>query len=495
MATAIKSRPSARRGVLDNEKRSEMDDELDDGAARYVAVGDVVAGKYLVERVLGTGATSFVVAARHLDLDGTVALKFLTKNLTLDAVVVARFMREARAACQVHSKHVARVYDVGTHERAPFVVMEHVHGRDLSAVLRTEGPLRVETAVEYVLHACKALAAAHAAGIVQRDVTPESLSLVDLAGAPCVKLLDCGISKPALVESEGRRVRLRGELSIGTPSYLAPEQIRSSSAADAQSNVWSLGAVLYELLTGAPAFSGVTVTEVCAAVLESTPAAITEFRSDVPRGLVEVIATAMDKDRRRRSPNVAELAAALLPFARQEVRMAAEREGWSLAQRAGASSISSTPTSWTRAEEILPPPVRYAPAEDEPGQSRAGSLARAAVLVGTLIGAVALYVAMAPQTASRLGAAPPVAQAMSLAPVAAPAVAPAQRDTKAQVDGARAASLPRAHEKASRGFVSSAAANVRKAVASSPPSLRTSSPAARPSSTATPRHRVVDLGY
>ena len=310
---------------------------------RYVAVGDVVAGKYLVESVLGSGGMAFVLSARHIELDEQFALKFLSRELVSDPVVVERFMREARAACRIRSEHVARAYDVGTHDGAPFMVMEHLRGRDLSAALEA-GPLAVHDAVEYTLQACEALAAAHAIGVIHRDIKPENLFLVAgrQRGTRCVKLLDFGISKVALTGA-AEATRLTGYLSIGTPSYMSPEQIRSSASADAQSDVWSLGVVLYELLTGTPPFAGETVTEVCAAVLEDAPCLVDVLRPEVPRELADVVARAMEKDRTRRYASMAELASALAAFASPHAQ--AEVERWSL-----------TPVVRAVGNELLPPP-------------------------------------------------------------------------------------------------------------------------------------------
>ena len=343
--------------------------ELQDSRGRYVAVGDVVAGKYLVERILGAGGMAFVLSARHIDLDESFALKFLNQELLSEGVVVERFMREARAACKIRSEHVARVHDVGTHEGAPFIVMEHLVGRDLATVVEEEGGLRLEDAVEYVLQTCEALAAAHALGIVHRDIKPENLFLVERDGVPSVKLLDFGISKTGLARGDASS-RLTGSLSLGTPCYMSPEQIRASASADARSDIWSLGVVLYELLTGTQAFQAETVTEMCAAVLESEPAPVTRLRPEVPSGLAAVVARAMEKDAARRFSDVGELATALFPFASSHARMAAERSSMRMRLAGGAPDSSGrfvasyTPTSWTPTSEL--PQLEVVAAEDGP---------------------------------------------------------------------------------------------------------------------------------
>lgn len=310
------------------------DVQVDDGDRVYVAEGDLVAGKYRVERILGVGGVGFVVAARHAELGGHVALKFLKKRFLHDKSIAERFTREARAACRIKSDYVARVYDVGSHGRAPFIVMEHLSGRDLAAVLAERGPLPVADAVEYAVQACAALAVAHASSIVHRDIKPENLFLVDEEGTPTVKLLDFGISKLALAQDrpagewgpEGEA--LTGRMTCGTPDYMSPEQIRSTATVDARSDVWSMGMVLFEMLTAKTAFQAETVTDLCTAILEQEPPWLSDLRSEVPLGLSDVVAHCLQKDPGRRFASIAELAVALLPFAPPHAMAIAEGSAW-----------------------------------------------------------------------------------------------------------------------------------------------------------------------
>lgn len=297
---------------------------IDDDGSQYVSVGEIVAGKYRVERVLGVGGMAFVLAATHLELEERVALKFLNRDFLKKNAVTERFLREAKAACRIRSEHVARVYDIGMHKGAPFIVMEHLSGRDLATVLAERGALSVPEAALYMMQACDALAVAHSLGIVHRDIKPENLFLEEYEGLPCIKLLDFGISKIALSDGQDG-LRLTGQLTLGTPCYMSPEQIRSTASADTQSDLWSLGAVLYELLTGAQAFNAATVTGVCAAVLEDEPRPIHAWRADVPDELERVVARCLTKDPAQRFANVADLAAALLPFAPPRAVGLAER--------------------------------------------------------------------------------------------------------------------------------------------------------------------------
>ncbi|MDP9149798.1 MAG: protein kinase [Myxococcota bacterium] len=323
------------------------DVKVDDLDCVYVAEGDIVAGKYRVERVIGVGGTGFVVAARHLELDGDFALKFLKKRFLRDPLNVERFTREAKAACRIRSEYVARVYDVGSSRGVPFLVMDHLVGRDLGAVLADTGWLGVDDAVGYMIEACVALTVAHGHGIVHRDIKPENLFLVEHEDHHSVKLLDFGISKVALVDSHSQltAARLTGSLVLGTPLYMSPEQIRSTAAADPPSDVWSLGVVLYELLTATAAFQADSVAEVLAAVLAREPRPLAELRPDLPEGLCDVVVRCLQKDPARRFGTVAELAVALLPYAPARALAVAESSS-SIRHAAilalGANSLASS---------------------------------------------------------------------------------------------------------------------------------------------------------
>lgn len=317
--------------------------------SRYVSVGDLICGKYLVEKVLGVGGMAFVLSARHIELDEHFALKFLNAEFLQEKAIVERFMREAKAACKIRNQHVAHVHDVGSHAGAPFLVMEHLTGQDLADVLADQGALPIQEAAEYILQACEALAVAHSHGIVHRDIKPENLFLVGHDGPRTLKLLDFGISKMPVGCST-----LTGHLSLGTPHYMSPEQIRSTAGADPRSDLWSLGTVLYELLTGAHAFDGESGTEICAAVLETEPVPIRVRRPEVPEALCKIVEKCIEKERSQRWENAAELAHALLPFAPSRSIASAER-------CASVTRLSSaTPLAGTKIVPMLSsmPPAR-----------------------------------------------------------------------------------------------------------------------------------------
>ncbi|HVJ89516.1 MAG TPA: serine/threonine-protein kinase [Labilithrix sp.] len=326
--------------------------ELIDENKIYVSIGEIVAGKYRVERVLGVGGMAFVLSATHIELGEQFALKFLNEQFLRERTIIERFTQEAKAACRIRSEHVARVHDVGMHEGAPFLVMEHLMGRDLANVVAGSGALRIEDAVEYTMQACEALAVAHRHGIVHRDIKPENLFLVEHEGLPRVKVLDFGISKSMPCDAAPSS-KLTGELTLGTPCYMAPEQIRAASSADARSDLWSLGVVLYELLAGTEAFRAPSVTEVCAAVLEREPEPLERLRPDVPRELAEVVARCLEKDPERRFRDVSELAVALLPFAPSRALVCAER-ACSIMTCAASPSSSDPRVSSVRPSKPMP---------------------------------------------------------------------------------------------------------------------------------------------
>jgi serine/threonine protein kinase len=287
--------------------------------------GEIIAGKYEVQKLIGSGGMGYVVSALHVELGEKVALKFLRPEALAIPELVERFAREARAAAKIRSEHIARVFDVGSlPDGVPFIVMEYLDGQDLCDVLHQQGPMPTKVAVEYVMQACEALAAAHAAGVVHRDIKPENLFLTRHAqGLDFIKILDFGISKVAL--AQGKRAHVRTQMPLGSPVYMSPEQIRSSEGVDARTDIWSLGCVLFELLTGVVAFDEPSLMQLSAAILEHDPVPLRQFVPDAPVELENVILRCLEKDVSKRYGNIAELAIALYPFAPRRSRISAER--------------------------------------------------------------------------------------------------------------------------------------------------------------------------
>ncbi|MFO0679084.1 MAG: serine/threonine-protein kinase, partial [Polyangiaceae bacterium] len=298
-------------------------------ASPSIAPGSLVADKYRVVRTIGEGGMGVVVEAMHIHLGQRVAIKFLKREARSDGEIVARFAREARAAVQLTSEHVARVMDIGTlPDGAPFMVMEYLEGKDLSVVLAETGALPVEDAVEYVIQICDGLAEAHARGIVHRDVKTENLFLVERGGGMRIaKLLDFGISKAALT-GEASDVDVRSAKTtqiMGSPFYMSPEQLKSTVDVDHRTDIWSLGAVLFELLAGDTAFEGETFTSLVIRINNEAPRDLQALNPAVPDALVRIVRRCLEKNPADRFPNAAELAIALLPYARKRARVPAER--------------------------------------------------------------------------------------------------------------------------------------------------------------------------
>lgn len=292
--------------------------------APNIRPGDIIGGKYRVERIIGQGGMGTVVRARHTLLEQDVAIKVLATELAEDPQYAARFLREAQTAVSIKGEHVVRVLDVGTRENgAPFMVMEYLDGQDLGAVIETSGPLHIADAIDYVLQSSEALAEAHVAGLTHRDIKPSNLFLAKRSdGSPLVKLLDFGIAKPAAVTDT--RLTATGA-AMGSPSYMSPEQVRNAKNVDHRSDIWSLGASLHELLTGVPPFRAETFPALCAAIIADEPTALREKRKDAPLELEAVITKCLEKKPEGRYADVGELARALAPYGGPSSQISVER--------------------------------------------------------------------------------------------------------------------------------------------------------------------------
>ncbi len=278
-----------------------------------VATGDVVGGRYVVDGILAEGGMGVVYLATHSELQQRVAIKFLRENYTQNEVLVQRFLNEARAAASLKSEHIVRVIDVGQLENGrPYLVMEHLEGTDLEALLVREGPFEPERAVRYALEVTSALEEAHGAGIIHRDIKPENLFLATTdGGRQKVKVVDFGLAKRMDVAP---LVVTGPQDSMGSPCYMSPEQITTPHAVDARTDVWSLGAVLYRMLTLTMPFDGSTVLEVYARVLNAQPKPLREVRPELDRDIEAIVARCLEKDPARRYQSVHELSAALSAY-------------------------------------------------------------------------------------------------------------------------------------------------------------------------------------
>jgi serine/threonine-protein kinase len=291
--------------------------ESDDVLERVPRQGDLLEGKFRVERVVGTGGFGVVLGVEHIQLKQRFALKLLHPIFAPIPVVSARFLREAQTCARIHDEHVVRVTDVGTLvSGTPYLVMEFLEGRSLREILLDRGRVTADEAIEYVRQACAGVAAAHRLGIVHRDLKPENLFVVENAGKPQLKVLDFGISKTVCAEDDPQSLSLTTTHSrLGSPHYMAPEQVRDARMVDRRSDVWSLGVVLHELVSGSPPFDGGSAGDVYAAVVVDAPAKLLAKAPDAPPALEEIVLRCLDKDPSKRWSTIDELAAALAALA------------------------------------------------------------------------------------------------------------------------------------------------------------------------------------
>ena len=429
--------------------------DASDVTAGVPQAGDVVGGKFVVERVLGVGGMGVVVAAHHTHLDQTVAIKFLRRDAAKDELAVSRFLREARAVTVLQSEHVVRVMDAGRlDDGLPYLVMEYLNGLDLDQVLAQRGQLPLEEAVEYLLQAMEAVADAHAAGIVHRDLKPSNLFVTTRAdGSSLVKVLDFGISK-AFDTTGAKQVSLTAtSMTLGSPLYMSPEQVRSSKTVDARTDIWALGIIAYELLAGVQPFEAETVTGLCAKIVADEPVPLRSVRPDVPPAFEAIVLRCLEKNAASRYQSVADLAAALRPFA--------SPEGRSSVARIGRTGGRLTPTLASAPERVSqlggrassPTPSRPQPSDATVGyaetvaswqesadrrgkQVKTASVATAALVA---IAVLALVAAKWPRAAAPSTNPPPAVSAASVIDLPATVTLPA-----APTEVVTAAALPAA---------------------------------------------------
>lgn len=474
-----------------------------------VRPGDVLAGKYRVERVLGSGGMGFVIAARHLQLDQLVAMKFLRNTAAIDdAEAHARFVREAKASSRMRNEHVARVFDVGALDTGElYIVMEYLDGCDLSALVKQRGALSSQEAVEYVLQACEALAEAHSLGIVHRDIKLANLFVTrGPGGAPLLKVLDFGVSKTNPF-GETEHEMTRTSTMLGSPRFMSPEQMRDPRAVDARSDIWSLGVVLYRLIAGRAPFEADTLGHLLTKVMHERHESLTMFRPDLAPGFANIVDRCLEKDPSMRFANVAELAYALSFYAPDihRARAAADRIAATLSVQAmplldiprvpdpnpsnrSGLSESSTAAPWTGTHAGAPPPASKSPFV------WAAVLALFVAMAG--VGGIAIVEATKARArnasvAAAAPTAPPVPVPMTVEPsttavagtATAPPVAaaePAPTTTTPAPTVAAAAPPPPAEEKPSKPAVQHEERPSRRTASPPPAAAPVKRPAAKP---------------
>jgi serine/threonine-protein kinase len=298
---------------------SGFDSTLASGPERTDRTGQVLGEKYRLARLIGEGGMGAVYEAQHLVVKRRFAVKLLRPELAKNTEAIARFRREAEAAGALESEHVAAVIDFGeAPDGAPYIVMEYLVGESVAALLGREGPLPVPRAVSILLQVCRGLEVAHDAGIVHRDLKPDNLFVVKRTdGSDLVKILDFGIAKlqggPA-----GVQVTRTGS-APGTPHYMAPEQARGDKAIDRRTDIYALGVILYELLSGARPHPGDSYNAILAHILTKPPAPLATIRTGLPDGLARLVHRALATEPNDRPESAVEFAKSIASFVGREV--------------------------------------------------------------------------------------------------------------------------------------------------------------------------------
>lgn len=284
------------------------------GVHEDARIGTTIAEKYTIVRLIGRGGMGSVFEGRHALLARRFAIKFLLPQFASHREVLRRFENEAKAAGRLEHPNLAAVTDFGrAPDGSPYLVMEFLDGEDCAGLLRRVGPLPAPRAANIVLQACRGLAVAHDAGIVHRDIKPENLFLTTAGdGADLVKILDFGIAKLLPADAS---VATNTGAAIGTGFYMSPEQARGAGSVDERTDVWSLGVVLYELLSGRKPFEGEQFLHVIHQILTADPPHLPTLRPGLPSGLVATVEKAMKKEPGERLPTVRALLESLTPFA------------------------------------------------------------------------------------------------------------------------------------------------------------------------------------
>lgn len=327
----------------------EPPDASSDPADGELTTGGMLDGRFVIERVLGRGGMGDVLLAKHVELQQRVAIKILRSRAADEPRQVSRVLREARAVARIQSEHVVKVHDVATGHTVPYIVMEYLKGQDLSQWLAQRGPLPVETAAAIVIQAAEAIGEGHGLGIVHRDLKPANLFLCERAGAePRVKVLDFGISKSLGDEAE---LTTQSYALLGSPFYTAPEQLECSRAVDGRADIWSLGVILYEMVSAQRPFASGSLAQVCTRILQEPPAPLARARPRLPRAFIAVVMRCLEKDPARRFQSVAELVSALSPF---EPGAAATCLAYLGGLETGSSGFSRS---------VLPAPERKTPSD------------------------------------------------------------------------------------------------------------------------------------
>jgi len=282
-------------------------------AAREALVGKTIAGKYALRALIGHGGMGAVYEAENIGIGKRVAVKFVDPEFATDEKVVARFAREARAMSAIESAHIVSIFDAGTEDGRPFLVMELLRGEDLGERLRRLGRVPQKEAMHIIAQVLKGLARAHAAGIVHRDLKPDNVFLVKHDTDPLfAKIVDFGISKIDRPKASTHPLALTGRGTVlGTPFYMSPEQAQASSDVDGRSDLYSAGAILFECLTGRPPHTGESYEQVILSICMTDAPTVRSYDPQVPVDVSGFVARSLARDRTARFQSAEKMLAAL----------------------------------------------------------------------------------------------------------------------------------------------------------------------------------------
>jgi len=425
--------------------------------------GTVISGKYRVDSILGRGAMGVVVAATHLELREAIALKFLYAKTDGSEDFKSRFRREAQVSAKLRNEHITRVLDVGTwREGAMYMVMEYLAGNDLRKMIRTQGPFPIGAAVEYIVQVCEGVAEAHAHGIVHRDLKPSNLLVTKRAdGSDLVKILDFGISKWTGMGDEEGELTQTGVV-LGSPKYMSPEQLFGAGSVDSRTDIWSIGAILYELIAGRPPYDQPSLARICADLAgNKPPPRLRDLRTEVTPELEGVVLHCLERSVDLRIQNVADLAGDLLaavgsPYAdqvRSRIRSTLDPSGTSAVhsslRQPGGGTGTYTSLAFADASASYPKASGHTQApgvaatllssQEGPRKRRQGMIAVALLALAGVGGWLFLNRQRPPppdeaSAASPTAAPPPMATAAAPVPAvaAAPVATPASPETTTQ---------------------------------------------------------------
>jgi serine/threonine-protein kinase len=279
------------------------------------AIGDEIAGKYRIESVLGQGGMGAVFAARNALTGKRVAIKWLLPEHAA-STSRERLLREAQIAASIDHPNVVDIYDVGEHQGGLFLVMEYLRGRNLADVLAERGRLDPEELITLMVPAMRGVHAAHRAGVVHRDLKPENIILSEGSDGHIVpKVVDFGVSKTVGTSGVPHSSLTRTGALVGTPHFMALEQVDGTNLIDGRTDVYAFGVLLYRALTGHFPFDGSSLGEVILKIGTKDPVPMRMLRQDLPQELDNIVLRALMRDRTRRFSNLDELSRALMPFA------------------------------------------------------------------------------------------------------------------------------------------------------------------------------------